>query len=66
MPLFKVSNFNQIDVSFVQTAKVVKVEYKNTARFFRTLSIDALLNYYSIELSFNIEPPYYGFGRILK
>jgi hypothetical protein len=48
MPLFKVGNFNQIDVSFVQTAKVVKVEYKNTARFFRSLSIDALLNYHSI------------------
>ncbi len=52
MPLFKVGSFNQIGVSFAQTAKVVKVEHKNTVRFSRTLSLDALP-----ELSFNIEPP---------
>jgi len=52
MSLFKVGNFDQIGVSFVQTAKVFKVEHKDTVRFPRTLSLDALS-----ELSFNIEPP---------
>lgn len=52
MPLIKVGSFNQIGVSFAQTAKVLKVEHKDTVRFPKTLSIDALP-----ELSFNIEPP---------
>jgi len=52
MPLFKVGSFNQIGVSFAQTAKVVKVEHKDTVKFPRTFSLDALQ-----ELSFNIEPP---------
>jgi hypothetical protein len=52
MPLFKVGSFNQIGVSFAQTSKVVKVEHKDTVKFPRTLSLDALQ-----ELSFNIEPP---------
>lgn len=53
MPLFKAGNFGQIGVlSSSQSAKVIRVEHKETVKFSKVLSVDALA-----ESSFNIEPP---------